>query len=557
MQEKTGKVSIGHFANFCPHSNGMVSTVIDLIKAERLAGYDAQFIDWGSTPQYGQYCSREGLTYEDITTVGLSWAIEHADILYLHSNIPDKVKATGKPIIVAMHGRPEYSFELERQKRGSCLNLYHTLDKDPQVAAFVSFWEEHIPQWELILSGAKPIFYIPATVNLDKFNPDEPKYNFGPDSGTPNILLADVWREDLTPFNCLMACAKFIEDYCPQGKVHVFGLSKPNESTAYANIFNPLKRKGIVGQTHGLVTNIEEVYRAADFMVTPQVIATRTVREALASGCPVIADEGNRHAFYTGNVKDIDAFAAKIRHAWDAISGNKEGTRVLSRREATLRFSVKDASRYVPALIEHVMAHVPAKSSVEITKLENPGFKIHNFVAYRYEDMNIGQEYNEYMSIIGKDDWACFIDHDAMFTTPDWYRQLYGIIADNPQYSCFTAVTNRIGNKHQCFVSVDKNNHDILYHRGIGKKAQQAYRTSVKDMAEVPQLMSGVVILVKKSAWEQVCGFKQEGFLGVDNYFHKALNDSGLKTGLMKGVYVYHFYRADGSTGLEPAEDNK
>jgi len=537
----------------------MVSTIIDLIKAERLAGYDAQFVDWGGAQSNGKQYSRVGLEYEGITTVSPEWAIEKADILFLHSAIPPHVKATGKPIIVAMHGRPEYSFELERQKRGSCVNLYHHYSRDPQTKAFVSFWQEHIPQWEVVLDEGTKIFCVPAMVNLDKYNPKGKKFDFAPHNGKPNIIIVDVWREDITPFNCLMACAEFIHKHCPEGKVHVFGLSKPNESTAFANILNPLKKKGIVGHTHGLIPYIDDVYRGADFMVTPQVIATRTVREALACGCPIVAGEGNSHTSFTANSYNIKAMTTVIADLWSTLAADKinyptnRGTwNKWARIIAEKQFSLAKASEHIKQVIEYVVSLPKPKETI----VQKPNFKIHNFIAYRpgFKGKDIGKEYNEYMNLISDDnDWACFIDHDAMFTTPNWYDQLYAVIQNNPDYSCFTAVTNRIGNPEQCFASIDKNNHDILYHRDIGQQAQKQYNIQVKDMSEIKMLMSGVVILVKKSAWWEVGGFKEEGFLGVDNDFHKRLNDAGLKTGLMKGVYVYHLYRADGSTGLKPA----
>ena len=53
------------------------------------------------------------------------------------------------------------------------------------------------------------------------------------------------------------------------------------------------------------------------------------------------------------------------------------------------------------------------------------------------------------MSKLGDDDWACFLDHDAMFTTLDWYHQMESLIAEYPGAGCFTAMTNRVGNPAQ------------------------------------------------------------------------------------------------------------
>ena len=56
---------------------------------------------------------------------------------------------------------------------------------------------------------------------------------------------------------------------------------------------------------------------------------------------------------------------------------------------------------------------------------------------------------------------------------------------------------------------------------------------------------SGTLILVKKKTWSKIGGFKEEGFLEVDDDFRKRLSDNKIKFAIMDGVYVYHWYRAD------------
>ena len=56
---------------------------------------------------------------------------------------------------------------------------------------------------------------------------------------------------------------------------------------------------------------------------------------------------------------------------------------------------------------------------------------------------------------------------------------------------------------------------------------------------------SGTLILVKKSAWKTIGGFRSEGFLEVDDNFRERLTTHNLGFGIMDGVYVYHWYRAD------------
>jgi hypothetical protein len=55
---------------------------------------------------------------------------------------------------------------------------------------------------------------------------------------------------------------------------------------------------------------------------------------------------------------------------------------------------------------------------------------IHTYIPYAPSSINknIGAVYNGFMNMISDDDWACFLDHDAMFTTLDWYKQLEDIV---------------------------------------------------------------------------------------------------------------------------------
>lgn len=183
---------------------------------------------------------------------------------------------------------------------------------------------------------------------------------------------------------------------------------------------------------------------------------------------------------------------------------------------------------------------------------------IYTFIAYapKEHDKDLAWTYNEYMKLLpNDDDWACFIDHDAMFTTPDWYPQMESIIKENPEYSCFTVATNRVYAAWQIPEGVNSINHDICYHRDIGKSLQDTNGNKVSDVTNCANLpaspitspLSGVVILYKKSAWKEVSFrlMQPKRLTGIDNLLHLDLRDKGHKVGLMAGIYVYHWHRAE------------
>jgi glycosyltransferase involved in cell wall biosynthesis len=63
-----------------------------------------------------------------------------------------------------------------------------------------------------------------------------------------------------------------------------------------------LRKLDSLGVIWGRRNNMEEVYRAADMVLTPQRIATRSVGEPLSCGIPVIAAHGCQEATLTVDV---------------------------------------------------------------------------------------------------------------------------------------------------------------------------------------------------------------------------------------------------------------
>lgn len=175
---------------------------------------------------------------------------------------------------------------------------------------------------------------------------------------------------------------------------------------------------------------------------------------------------------------------------------------------------------------------------------------IYIFVPYApLGSLNLGDTYNKCMGLIQDDDWACFIDHDAVNTTPDWYTRLESTVGriehDSLPIGLITGVTNRIGNPEQLVFDkseAEAHNHDMAFHRTTGEELKLLYGMRLRS-AYNP--ISGVVMLTSKKVWRQVGGFIA-GFLGVDNDYDAKVRAAGLQTMIMDSWYIYHWYRADG-----------
>ncbi len=175
-----------------------------------------------------------------------------------------------------------------------------------------------------------------------------------------------------------------------------------------------------------------------------------------------------------------------------------------------------------------------------------PNINILTCIPYA-EDWNLGQAYNEVMGSLPEDGWACLLDHDAMFTTGVWYRQLVDAIKREPQ-GTFTGITNRIGQLRdeegwQQIGGLDRDCHDIALHRKIGTEmVELPHLLDVTD----DRLMAGVMILMSKESWKAM-GYFKEGLRGVDYAAHIALKKAGRKVFCIQGLYIYHWKRGDGT----------
>jgi len=155
---------------------------------------------------------------------------------------------------------------------------------------------------------------------------------------------------------------------------------------------------------------------------------------------------------------------------------------------------------------------------------------------------NIGKSYNETMELVNSDDWVCFLDGDAVHSTHFFGSRIEETVMSNPEYSLFTCYTNRVNCKYQIPNNVDITINDQAYHRSFGEKIWFDYGTNVIDITNNVEL-SGVLILLQKSAWERVGGFKEERMLSIDNDIHRKIRHLGERVGLMQGIYVQHWYR--------------
>lgn len=154
----------------------------------------------------------------------------------------------------------------------------------------------------------------------------------------------------------------------------------------------------------------------------------------------------------------------------------------------------------------------------------------------------LGAEYNRIMQD-SPCDWVLFLDHDVLILHPSWYLVCQEVIRKTPNAGLFTCFTSVCGNVYQACPGAPTG-HDIKRHRVKAREVWDKGQYNVTPITK--QLIAGHFMLTSRAAWKKAGGF-MDGFLGVDNDYHRRVMKAGMGVYRMDGVYAYHLReRVDG-----------
>jgi len=168
--------------------------------------------------------------------------------------------------------------------------------------------------------------------------------------------------------------------------------------------------------------------------------------------------------------------------------------------------------------------------------------------------MDLGYAMNKFMGMLGEDDWGFLIDHDLLFTTRVWYRQLEAVIRDKPDAGFFTVLRfptavdwykPKIKKDRSYTEDKVRRVFDLRWHRHIGKMLADKKFSEIQDVTEWERLKGGSkgagIFLISKRVWHEVGGFKN-GFKTekIDQDMYSRVRDAGRRIYLMKGFYMFH-----------------
>lgn len=166
--------------------------------------------------------------------------------------------------------------------------------------------------------------------------------------------------------------------------------------------------------------------------------------------------------------------------------------------------------------------------------------KVHIIKPYSV-DKNLGQAYNDAMLLIPDGDWACLMDCDTMFLTPDCGKILHEYVNWNPTAGLFTCYTNRIHplSGDQLLHGAISENTSIDYHTEIAYNQKR----ELFKVTPINHMISGFLMMISKKTWNEIKFSETGKCLGVDNDFSQRVLQSGKSILRMDGLYVWHTYR--------------
>lgn len=319
---------IAHFAPYAPSRAGIYESARDMVVADLLAGHSTHLVDVGITANGQREEPKVGVTDErgvvPITTASPSVADE-ADVLVMHTGVPDAwVVRSQAPIVWIVHGRPLASFRPEQNGGLSSYSVYCEVAKWPRTKAMVYFWPEFTPYWRVVFPKEKLIELPYPPIDGQRFAPVGQTHSIAPcNRGRFNGLICDSWREDVDIFevvNGAIEAAKRI-----QGLTwHLCAMESPLRP-CWEYLMVALRQLGALGEVCGRMTDMEERYRAFDFLLTPHRIVTRCIGEALTCAMPVVAANGCTVTRYTADVSDPLSVAAVVEGVVARLDKDRDG----------------------------------------------------------------------------------------------------------------------------------------------------------------------------------------------------------------------------------------
>lgn len=156
--------------------------------------------------------------------------------------------------------------------------------------------------------------------------------------------------------------------------------------------------------------------------------------------------------------------------------------------------------------------------------------------------------YRDVFSLVGDNDWVCFMDGDAAFLeNSDFGHMLKEYIDRYPNTGMFTCYASRCHYQPQMRQGVDMNSDSIKY---IAQKTIEVRKQLHPKVKLMNRRVAGHLLMLQKKTWNKILPslerkIKSKGkrILGFDTQLSKSLLEHGYDIQVMRGILVFHYLR--------------
>lgn len=192
------------------------------------------------------------------------------------------------------------------------------------------------------------------------------------------------------------------------------------------------------------------------------------------------------------------------------------------------------------------MADFTYQEHVCVGTNRNPDGNIYEFtpsgVGENFKDY--GRALNMHCSLVPFDeDWIVIRDQDSLYFPGDYRKIIREATIKHPNCGIFGAYTNRIGLKWQLIDEKRNDSTNIMELYEISRERSEKYGSECET---VNKPIAGFFMMFKKGTWKNA-KFQEGDFskcpVLFDWDFSQRVISMGLNTMLIKGLYLFHFYR--------------
>jgi hypothetical protein len=167
-----------------------------------------------------------------------------------------------------------------------------------------------------------------------------------------------------------------------------------------------------------------------------------------------------------------------------------------------------------------------------------PCYEVARWVQPFAIDGNLGRAYNESAEGLDDDEWIAVMDQDICMLDSRLKYWIGQCLAEHEdKFDVFVPVTNRLSDSQQ-LVEGMYFTHDIRQHRNKTKHRWDAFGTSTVPTTKPT---AGMLMVMKVRTLRTV-RFRN-GIWFIDTDFYRRAESMGYRFGLMRGIYVFHYYR--------------